>query len=519
MREWWRTGLPSALTLRAFAMGGVFIIFLASILARASAESLATWLFFCASGYVITVVIGLIVECAVRDRTAMVRSVATGSVFILAGPVTLTGAVLVASAAGVERPEVTALLVGLSCAVLATWLVIGARVNYLLTTDARDRQRLLTELAREKALALESARLVESDRGRLLENVRRVVDRRLMEVPGLTGTPDSTADLLRQLVDESIRPLSYSLGQSQVLEDELVDRVTSTGVPSPRPLRQYAGEIRDVDSGERWLVAVSFIATVAAMVAAGWVGMSPAMMAVPVAYVMVLALILLLADARAITTERELSDALSAADRESSLVRQSAWVARRHLANTVHGDVQARILASALRVGVIPPDEVAEEVAALTEELQRILTVDATGDEWRIAWDRMITMWQMAIEVDIQWHGEATDKVGMDGVAGSAVVAVVGEAITNAVRHGRAGKVSIDVAVVGEVERGSSSLSVEVLDDGAAVSPGSPSMGTATLEAVCSTWSLETRAGGHRFHALIPLRASSEKSEQLDLRR
>lgn len=510
MRDWWKSGLPASASLRTYGAGAVIVLIFGAILADASDDtSLILWCLFSVGGYLSVVILSVLIRHPLEELPVSVRRWATFVVLIASGPITVTIAIGIAAAGGVSvsSPPWDALL--LSSVALAFWLVVGARLSCSLSVDDRLRQELLQELAREKALALESQRLVEGDRDRLIEDARQMMSRRLRAFAQEDSSPNAMAGNLRILIDESIRPLSRTLHAAQVREDELVEQVAMMRVPAPRPLWSYLRELHRVDRLD-WLLVIGSATVSVVVTALGFTWALPAAIAViPSVYVSVLDLLLLLVIARAAMTEDELTQALRAADRESSLVRQLAWVTRRRLANTMHGEVQARILASALRVGSFEPDEIDVEMQSLARDLQDLLNSQTGDGDWQVAWERLVEMWQMAIDLDVAWEEGIDPTLAADGVAGSALVAVVGEAITNAVRHGLAR--SVEVRVERELDL---QIRVDVIDDGSVNQPGTPSLGTATLDAVCSHWSLEAKNVGHHFRAWIPLRATRENSEQ-----
>lgn len=508
MDEWWRAGLPAGLSLRTFGVGVPLIFFAAALLTTQPHEvSWLAWFFYAAAAYLAVVIVAQVLRPRIRTRSTSLRRWITAVVLLLAGPITIIGALAVAHLAGVPDPDhVDASFIVLAV-FLAVWLVAGGRLSSSIEEDARDREAILVELAREKALALESARLVEVDRERLLEDVRRMVTDRLVATHGDGGNPDDASAHLRSLVDDAVRPLSRELRDAQVREEELVDQVATMRVPGPALLWSHPGRIADVEPGDGALAAGLIGASAVAGLSAWYLGAGLLWVAVPVVYSIVLAMIVLLANARASSTRVELMEAFDAADRASALVRQEAWVTRRRLANTMHGEVQGRILASALRIRGMESEEEAQELSALSADLHQVLDSGLSGDDWHLAWERLIEMWEFTLELQVDWDESARERIEGDPVAGAAVVAAVGEAITNAVRHGQATRA--DIAVMAH---GPDAVVVTVADNGrtsgvsANDGPVIRGMGSATLDAVCVTWKLAPQAMGHRFEGVILVR-------------
>ncbi len=508
MDRWWRAGLPAGLSLRTFGVAVPLVFFAAALLSTQPHDvSWFAWFFYAASAFLVVVVTAQVIRPRIRGRSASLRRWVTTGVLLLAGPLTILGALAIADLAGVPDPDrVDPAFIVLSV-FLAVWLVTGGRLSSSLEEDAEDRERILVELAREKALALESARLVEVDRERLLEDVRRMVTDRLVATHGDGGNPEDASAHLRALVDEAVRPLSHELRDAQVREEELVDQVATMRVPGPTPLWFQPNRIADVDPSDGALAAGLIGASAVAALTAWFMGAGVVWAAVPVVYSVTLAIIVLRANARARRTRDELAQAFDAADRASALVRQDAWVTRRRLANTMHGEIQGRILASALRIRGMGPEEEAQELASLSGDLHRVLDAGTSSDDWHLAWDRLIEMWEFSLNLQVEWDERADDLLGRDPVAGAALVAAAGEAITNAVRHGHATRAGIAVTV-----QDGDSIAVSVTDDGritdqsGSAGEGSPGMGTATLDAVCLRWALTQLDDGHRFDGVILVR-------------
>ena len=511
MDRWWRAGLPGGLSLRTFGVAVPLVLFAAALLSTQSpAVSWLVWFFFAASAFLVVVIVAQMIRPRLRAQSASVRRWVTTIVLLLAGPFTITGALVIAHLGGVPDPDRVDPAFVILSVFLSVWLAAGARLSSSLEEDARDREGILIELAREKALALESTRLVEVDRQRLLEDVRRMVTDRLVATHGDGGNPEDVSAHLRALVDDAVRPLSHELRDAQVREEELVGQVAAMRVPRPAPLWSQPDRLADVEPRDAGLAAGLIGASAVAALTSWYLGAGLLWAAVPVAYSVILAIIVLLANARARRTRSELAQAFDAADRASALVRQAAWVTRRRLANTMHGEVQGRILASALHIRSMDPDEEARELAALRGDLHHVLDSGLSSDDWKLAWERLIEMWEFSLDLEVEWDERVDDLLGRDPVAGAALVAAAGEAITNAVRHGHATRVDITVRVqVGDT------IAVSVTDDGqradGSASPGhgAPGMGTATLDAVCLGWTLTPLSVGHRFDGVILLRKPS----------
>ena len=518
MRDWWRDGLPGALSIRAFGVASPLVLVVAAVLVGGSNNaSWLAWFFFASAAFFAAIIVAQVTRLWMADGPASMRRWVALVLLLLTGPITMLGAVAIASIAGVVYESQVDVELVLLSTFLAAWLLAGGRLSSTLADDARYREELLREIAREKALALESARLVEVDRQRLVEDIRGMVTERLVATHGDGGNPDYAAAHLRFLVNDAVRPLSHELHDAQVREEELVDQVAMMRIPRAPALWAKPQLITRAEAGDT-LLALAFIG---AGVVAGFTAISleagQLWALFPVVYSLGLAVVLLLANARARNTRAEVTGAFQAADRASALVRQAAWVTRRRLANTMHGEVQGRILASALRLPGMSNREERDELMELTSDLHRMLSSDLGDGDWRVAWDRLTEMWMYAIDLDVEGQDQIDEHLVHDPVAGSALVAVVGEAVTNAVRHGRAKHVHVSMT-----PRDDDAFLVVVTDDGTeSGAAGVPSLGSSTLGAVTLDWGLEHVANGHQLRAVIPIRGrrptdvSRENSEHV----
>ena len=158
MREWWRAGLPEGLSLRSFGLAAPLVLLAATLLAKQAPEvPWLAWFFYATAAFVAAIIVAQVARLWMTEGRASLRRWVTLVLLLLAGPMTVLGALAVSALAGVsDESQVHAELVLLST-FLATWLLAGGRLSSSLAADARYREELLREVAREKALALESA--------------------------------------------------------------------------------------------------------------------------------------------------------------------------------------------------------------------------------------------------------------------------------------------------------------------------------------------------------------------------
>lgn len=182
--------------------------------------------------------------------------------------------------------------------------------------------------------------------------------------------------------------------------------------------------------------------------------------------------------------EAELRQAAMSMEWTTSRLRQQAFLEQRALGRALHGEVQARIVSVALQIQINPPADASATVAALSEQVREALSERAEVC-WTDELDDICELWADAIALSIEIDPHAAAMLDADALAAQAVVEVVREAVTNAVRHGQADEVTVQIGP--EVD----AIEVTVRNDGALVTPPVRSgLGTHLLDAVCIAWDL-----------------------------
>jgi signal transduction histidine kinase len=212
-----------------------------------------------------------------------------------------------------------------------------------------------------------------------------------------------------------------------------------------------------------------------------------------------------------IEVRRELLRLLGPDGLNAAVDRARDRLRRRELAEHLHADLQNRLLASLHRLDRLAGDEAA--VLAELAEVQRQLglagglsVVDAS-EPMAARLLALAERWQGFLDVSIDVARDADgDGPGgpcdVDGPLADRVVRVVAEAITNAVRHGHASAIRIEVAV------GQDDVRVVAVDDGTGPRSGSPGGGSGYLDVVAvggsQGWTLSADPdGGARLEVRI----------------
>lgn len=165
-------------------------------------------------------------------------------------------------------------------------------------------------------------------------------------------------------------------------------------------------------------------------------------------------------------------------EQTSARARLGALVAR-DAARVLHGPVQARLAACAIAIdAAVAAQDVEAYATALREAhgiLRSPLAATADPDPWSgtvaEAVDEVVSLWRGLIDVRVHIDREIAEDRAVGEVAGR----IVEEGLTNAVRHGDASTVWIDVARHGDA------IAIRIRDDGNGPSGGQAGLGTRML--------------------------------------
>jgi signal transduction histidine kinase len=175
-------------------------------------------------------------------------------------------------------------------------------------------------------------------------------------------------------------------------------------------------------------------------------------------------------------------------------LRQELWLNRRRTASVLHGPVQAALFASAMKLSQEQkptPELVAEveqDIASALEKLNNPSNLE--GEEISDLLNQIIEIWSDAAEISIEIPDDLEAAIAKQPLASEALIEISREFITNAIKHGKASRVSLKVSRLDGAR-----IAIEVVDDGQGVPPGAkPGFGSKILSELSLVWRL-TRAG------------------------
>jgi signal transduction histidine kinase len=211
-------------------------------------------------------------------------------------------------------------------------------------------------------------------------------------------------------------------------------------------------------------------------------------------------------------TESELADRVERLRWAIVRLRQVQWLQGKALSRALHGPVQAAVTSAALRLDAAV--RAGEATEALLEEIRTDLrtTIDvldapeAATASLNEALARIIGTWDGICAVSADVDPRVRECLDADPVAGSTVVDLLTEAVSNSVRHGAATGVEIRV-----VQDGPDAIRLTVRDDGS-VASASPreGLGTSLLEECTLWWSRTVVSQGQVLEALLPCPATPD---------
>lgn len=550
----WRLGSPAAVSWPVFWVSllmNAFLVFTGSL-----DTGLSLWeqLVLLASTQVAVMVFLWLCRITVLSHAAQrPRPVVTLMCFVGAG-----------LARGVTAAVLHTVFLGPDTTRLGTRLLAGlvAVVGFLVPTaiivaswrDYRDRRAQL--FIRQAQLAETADRLVAD----IAERDRSVVDRIRSELDRVLTGADPRAQL-QQLSQEVIRPLSHQLASEvddaapravvpeRVRAAAVVDRATS-GTPLMPITTAIAANV--IAFLAIWvvygvwltLVYIAVVFTSGALLlwlANRLMAMISGLRVIVRALVMMIALVLVglavgelaylvlpereltysiirgnailflafgvgLALARAVSHElRQTLLDLEAADAQLTWqvarLRLVQWAQGARFARALHGPVQGSIAVAVERLRAAQDDQV-EVLTQLRTSLMDSLDGDTAASSWPEGVERLRSSWEgvCCITVDdVEMCGERLDA---DADCREMALEILSEAVSNAVRHGKASQVWI--AVNCHVDR----VDITVRDDGVGGVAEAPGLGTRVLESCALAWSRDPAAGASTLKATLPLGAA-----------
>lgn len=170
-----------------------------------------------------------------------------------------------------------------------------------------------------------------------------------------------------------------------------------------------------------------------------------------------------------------------------SALRKRIWLLRRNTAWLLHGPVQSSLMAAALALsdGAAPKVSIPDLAENIEQAVDSLRSGRSSRQSFQAALEEIAKVWSRSAEVT--WHAaiEAQQLMDSDEDTRDCIVEIVREGVSNAVRHGSAKRVQIEVAL-----HGPSKVGIQICDDGSGDNgSGKPGLGSAMLDQISLSWS------------------------------
>lgn len=178
----------------------------------------------------------------------------------------------------------------------------------------------------------------------------------------------------------------------------------------------------------------------------------------------------------------------------NSSLRQELWLNRRRAASVLHGPVQAALYASAMKLSQTSAptkqlvSEVEKDIQDALEKLNNPSNLD--GEQISQVLNQIVDLWSDAARIEIELSAELESAISKQPLASESLIEICREFITNAIKHGKAKNLSLNVVRIDD-----NRFFIESFDDGAGFSKvASPGLGSKLLTELSLGWN-QSRVG------------------------
>ena len=210
---------------------------------------------------------------------------------------------------------------------------------------------------------------------------------------------------------------------------------------------------------------------------------------------------LVIAEQRLQQAEADLREVNDELDVVVSRLRAQLWVNRQQLSWVLHGPVQSALLAAAheLQNRNVDADDRERIRVRIAEAAAHLETGQIPHHALGRAMDELCRLWEYTCPLRISAGTDVRERLDGDPTASYAVIEILREGVSNAVRHGGATQVNIELALS---ERGL--VEVRLTDNGSGLAPSdSGGLGTSLLNQVCHRWSRTSTPTGCVLEAQV----------------
>lgn len=194
--------------------------------------------------------------------------------------------------------------------------------------------------------------------------------------------------------------------------------------------------------------------------------------------------------ARRVELEGQLTESLSREAQAAERLRSRVASMQGRIAKLLHSVVQGELVTSAVSLArTDDPDAVAAEIDRVSASIVARLHADESAVDSRERILDLLSLWSAALKVNLDVDEDLWALLDIDADLREAVVDVLAEGLTNAVRHGSGPSVQV------LMRRTASGVDVSIQSEGHLRPQGLSGLGTQTIAASAESWSLEERSG------------------------
>jgi signal transduction histidine kinase len=199
----------------------------------------------------------------------------------------------------------------------------------------------------------------------------------------------------------------------------------------------------------------------------------------------------------------ELRGVIASTELLVSRLRQEIWLNNRKMASVLHGPVQTALYAASMKLSSakkITPQLVAEAESDISSALDRLDLSTSEQEDFAEVITQIVSLWRGSCEISVFIDASVSTALYADKNAGACVVEVVQEAISNAIKHGRASNASVMISLTQQ-----GTAEVRVRNDGKPLDVQALGFGSQLLDEICHRWRIVNDGRGVVLTAEIAL--------------
>ncbi|MEN9749815.1 MAG: hypothetical protein RL149_893 [Actinomycetota bacterium] len=186
----------------------------------------------------------------------------------------------------------------------------------------------------------------------------------------------------------------------------------------------------------------------------------------------------------------------------NSQARRELWLNRRRIATVLHGPVQAALYASAMRLAQAarPSSKLIQTVNKDLENALEVLKFDSIeSPNLREVLRQIVDVWAGSCEIYLNVSKDVMKVTKKNALLSEALVEVLREAISNAIKHGQATEIEVDARLADNL------IEIAILNNGKApVNKAGKGFGSKLYDELTHSWELNEKSDGRtEFGATI----------------